>query len=119
MRDRDSLILESLYDSIYLLEGVEDQKKQAENLLVSSKVGKDVWKYKNKPENQDVIQKAKEEIQPIYQELLKIVEPYQQDQFARNMAHLPELTKFYLQKPDLNLIQTEYKAYMSDRKSVV
>lgn len=113
MRDTDSLILENLYQGMYLFEGVEDQQKQAENLLVAQKVGRDVWKNKNKPENQEVVQKAKEEIQPIYQKLLKIVEPYQQDQFGRNMAHLPELTKFYLQKPDLDLIEKEYKTYMS------
>ena len=111
MRDRDSLILESLYETI--LEGVEDQQKQSQNLLIASKVGRDIWKNKNKPENQNAIERARVEIDPIYQQLLKIVEPYQTDQYGRNLAHLPELTKFYLQKPDLELIGREYKTYMS------
>lgn len=113
MRDNDTILLENLYSGLYLFESVEDQQRQAENLLVSSKVGREVWKRKNQPENLEAIQKARQEIKPIYQRLLKIIEPYQQDQFGKNMAHLPELTKFYLQKPDLDLIEKEYKTYMS------
>ena len=112
MRDNDTVILESLYNNL-VVEGVEDQKKQAENLLIANRVGRDIWKYKNKPENQQAIEQARQEVQPLFQQLLGIAEPYQQDPFGKNMGHLPELTKFYLQKPDLNLIQNEYKKYMS------
>ena len=112
MRDNDTVILESLYSNL-VVEGVEDQKKQAENLLIANRVGRDIWKYKNKPENQQAIEQARQEIQPVFQQLLSIVEPYQQDPFGKNMGHLPELTKFYLQKPDLNLLQREYRTYMS------
>lgn len=111
MKNKDQILLESLYQTI--LEGVEDQQKQSQNLLIASKVGRDIWKNKNKPENQSAIEQARAEIDPIYQQILKIVEPYQTDQYGRNLAHLPELTKFYLQKPDLVLIGREYKTYMS------
>lgn len=111
MKNKDQILLESIYTLI--IEGVEDQKKQSQNLLIASKVDRDVWKNKNKPENQSAIEQARVEIDPIYQQLLKIVEPYQTDQYGRNLAHLPELTKFYLQKPDLELIGREYKTYMS------
>jgi len=111
MKNKDQILLESIYQTI--LEGVEDQQKQSQNLLIASKVGRDIWKNKNKPENQSAIEQARAEIDPIYQQLLKIVEPYQTDQYGRNLAHLPELTKFYLQKPDLKLIGREYKTYMS------
>ena len=111
MRNKDQILLEGIYQTI--LEGVEDQQKQSQNLLIASKVGRDIWKNKNKPENQSAIEQARVEIDPIYQQLLKIVEPYQTDQYGRNLAHLPELTKFYLQKPDLELIGREYKTYMS------
>ena len=111
MRSKDQILLESIYQTI--LEGVEDQQKQSQNLLIASKVGRDIWKNKNKPENQSAIEQVRVEIDPIYQQLLKIVEPYQTDQYGRNLAHLPELTKFYLQKPDLVLIGREYKTYMS------
>ena len=112
MRDNDTVILESLYNNL-VVEGVEDQKKQAENLLIANRVGREIWKYKNKPENQQAIEQARQEVQPVFQQLLGIAEPYQQDPFGKNMGHLPELTKFYLQKPDLNLLQREYGTYMS------
>jgi hypothetical protein len=112
MRDKDSLILESLYFSI-LFESVEDQKRQSQNVLIASVVGRDIWKNKNKLENKETIERAKLETESIYNKLLSIVEPYQSDQYAKNMAHLPELTKFYLQVKDLDLIEKEYKSYMS------
>jgi Icc-related predicted phosphoesterase len=112
MRDNDSLILESLYLSM-IFESVDDQKRQSQNLLIASVVGRDIWKNKNKPENKETIEKARIETEPIYNKLLSIVEPYQSDQYAKNMAHLPELTKFYLQIKDLDLIEKEYKSYMS------
>ena len=112
MRDRDSLILENIYFSM-LFESIEDQQRQSHNLLIANVVGRDIWKNKNKPENKETIEKARIETEPVYKRILSIVEPYQSDQYAKNMAHLPELTKFYLQVKDLNLIEKEYKSYMS------
>ena len=58
MRDNDTIILENLYVSI-LEEDAASSKAQALNFFVQNEVGREIFKYKNKPENKEIIDKAK------------------------------------------------------------
>ena len=102
-----------LYDNLLMEDFKEDQETASLNALIRNEVGYNIWKFKNKPENQEIINKAKENVFPEFEQLKSLAGLYLTHPKGKNNSHLVELTNFYLQIKDFNTLAKEYKVYMS------
>ena len=110
MRDKDTIILENLYVSI-LEEDAASSKAQALNFFVQNEVGREIFKYKNKPDNKEIIEKAKSKWNPTIDQLEKII--LDNNPKDKNLADIIPLAKFVSEVKDIELIRREYTDYVS------
>jgi hypothetical protein len=109
MKDKDSLILENLYDLI--VEDAQSSMNQAINKLVEFKVGREVFKYKNKPENKQLIDSTRNEVMPIINDFIQLIKQVKPQD--KNLSDLPELVKFYIQRPsEIEQLKDHYGRYV-------
>ncbi len=66
----DSWNISNIYRESILLEDAQSNKAGVVNSYVRSKVGHQIFKFKNKPENKELIDKHKNEIQPVIDNIL-------------------------------------------------
>ena len=109
MRDNDTIILENLYISI-IEEDAASSKAQALNFFVQNEVGREVFKYKNKPENKEVIEKAKRKWNPSVESLADHI-ILQYNEKDKNLSDIIPLAKFLLDT-NFDLLEKEYSNYV-------
>jgi hypothetical protein len=107
MRDKDSVILENLYSLI--LEDAESTKMQAINSIIKKELGDLVFKFKNKPENAESVQKVKDIWNPVIEKLSEIIQRYNPKD--KNIVDLLELIRIYKNTIPFNVIENDYKSY--------
>ncbi len=93
-----------------LLEDASSTKAQVLNSFVRNEVGQAIFKYKNKPENKEAIDKVKEKFTPIVDTLADIV--VRNNPKDKNLMDVVELAKF-IKDAYMRLIEREYKAYVA------
>jgi hypothetical protein len=109
MRDKDSIFLESVYDLI--CEDAESSKRQCSNMFIHKK-DPELFKYKNKPENQKKLKNLKADADFYVDGLEKIVKQY--NPRDKNLSDMIPLMKFLLTSriATLDSIQEVYPQYM-------
>jgi hypothetical protein len=110
VRDNDTIILENLYVSI-LEEDATSSKAQALNFFVQNEVGREIFKYKNKPENKEVIDKAKAKWNPVVEGLEALI--LRHNPKDKHLSDIIPLSRFLSEADDINLLEKEYKDYVS------
>jgi hypothetical protein len=109
MKDKDALILENLYELI--VEDAQSSINQALNLILRAKLGNEVFKYKNKPENQMKVRDEKHNSMNIIQKFIEVIKARNPND--KNLSDVIPLTNFYLKTPNyLNQIVRYYETYM-------
>jgi hypothetical protein len=108
---KDVLILEDLYNQILLNEDAASSKAQALNMLIRKEVGDDIFKYKNKPENKEIINKASINNQPIVDDYSNFVS--EKNPNDKNLSDMLKLVQFYIEDPNAKeIIKQEYEDYL-------
>lgn len=113
MKNKDIIMLEELYELI--VEDAQTTLNQAMNMLIQNKVGYEVFKYKNKPENKDKISKAKNELLPTLEKFANIIKEINPND--KNLSDIIPLVTFYIKNTNFSNTAIErlrdfYQQYM-------
>lgn len=110
----DQFTLEKLYNLI--LEDAISTKAQALNGFVRKEVGDQIFKYKNKPENKEIITAAKEKWSKVVDKLSEIVSNYNPKD--KNLIDVLGLSNLYTPNIPFDVIEKDYRDYSKNESLI-
>ena len=113
MKNKDIIMLEELYELV--VEDAQSTFNQAMNMLIHNKVGNEIFKYKNKPENKEKITRARNENLSVVEKFANIVK--QNNPNDKNLSDVIPLVKFFIKNSNFSNSAIErlgdfYQQYM-------